>query len=444
MTKLLATLLVVIVCLLSGADAQKHAAKPALSTSHQLLSLKVKGTTRYTDQEILAASGLQLGQDAAEADFKEAARRLAASGLFSEVAYQFSYSDAGAKVEFQLADNLNNKLVPVCFENLVWFTDDELLAALQKRVPLFKQSLPESGHLPDEVTAALQSMLTEKHLPGRVDFMREAKPDGGDLVGTVYRVEEVSIRIHNVEFPGASPEQAVFLTRAAHILIGAEYLRSKIAALAKFDLLPLYLQRGYLKAAFALSDAHVVTGAEPNSEAAPFDEVEVDATLPVAPGNVYSISGVTWKGNSAVGTDEASRLFHLTTGQPADAVRLARDTENLTRLYRSRGYMTLQIKPDAQLDDQNNTVHYDMNITEGELYRMGELQILGVDTPSHDRLLEAWTLREGDPYNADFAKKFIDTASRLLPKGFQYTVKVEETLNDKDKAVDVTIRFKPL
>jgi len=160
------------------------------------------------------------------------------------------------------------------------------------------------------------------------------------------------------------------------------------------------------------------------------------------PGKQYSVSGVTWKGNSAVHTEETSHIFHLPTGQPADAVLLAEDTESLRKLYRSRGYMTAQIKPDAQMDDESSTVHYEMNVNEGDLYKMGEVEFLGVDSPSKDRLREAWTLREGQPYNADYTRKFLDEAPRLLPKGLQYSIKVSEELDAKDKTVDVTIHFK--
>jgi len=56
--------------------------KVTASDSHQLLSLKASGTTHYTDKEILAASGLRLGQDVAEGDLKEASQRLGESGVF--------------------------------------------------------------------------------------------------------------------------------------------------------------------------------------------------------------------------------------------------------------------------------------------------------------------------------------------------------------------------
>jgi outer membrane protein assembly factor BamA len=425
-----------------AAQKRNSSERAAPATPHRLLALKATGSTRYTDKEVLAASGLQLGQDAAEGDFKEAAHRLGESGVFSDVAYSFSYSDTGAKLDLQLTDVDKSKLVPASFENFVWFTDAELLAALQQRVPLFKQFLPASGRLPDEVTHALQALLSEKHYAGRVDFLREAKERGGDLIGIVYRVEEISVRIRNVEFPGASPEQAVFLTNAARTLGGSEYSRSRLVLISQHDFLPLYLQRGYLKAAFGPPEPQVVTESESKPETPPSTEIEVDAILPVTPGKVYSVSGVTWTGNSAVASDEASRLFHLVTGQPVNPIGLARDEESLSMLYRSRGYMTVQIKPETGIDDENATVHYDMNISEGDLYKMGELEIMGVDSSSKDRLREAWTLREGEPYNAAYARKFLDDAPRLLPRGLQFSVKLDEELDAKSKTVDVTIRFK--
>lgn len=439
-------LLVPLLCavLLTFGTAQRHGSseRAVPNSPHRLLSLKATGTTRYSDQEILAASGLRIGQDAAEGDFKEAAHRLGESGVFPDVVYSFSFSDAGVKLDLKLIDIDKSKLVPASFENFVWFTDAELLAEIESRVPLFKRMLPTSGTLPDEVNRALQALLSEKHYAGRVDFLRETKQTGGDLIGFVYRVEEISIRIRNVEFPGATPEQLVFLRNAARTLSGDEYVQSRLETVAQYDFLPLFSERGYLKASFGPPEPRVVTETEAErGEAAP-NEIEVDALLPVTPGKVYLISGVTWTGTSAVKSDEASQFFHLAAGQPANPVRLARDAENLTNLYRSRGYMAVRIKPQAQIDDQNATVRYDMNITEGGLYKMGELEIIGVDSSSKDRLREAWTLREGDIYNAAYTRKFLDEAPRLLPKGLQYSIKLDEELDSKSKTVDVTIHFK--
>src|SRR6202795_1852322 len=198
------------VLLLPAAAAQKQPTRGKVSAvaANKLTALKVTGTARYTDKEILAASGLQIGQNHADADFREAAQRLGDSGLFNDVVYSYSSSGAGVRLEMQLADTDQSKLVPAHFENFIWFTDDELHTALQSRVPLFKQLLPIAGSLPDRVSEGLQAMDSEKHFLGGENLLRESLDEsGGPLSAIAYRVEEVSIRIRTVEFPGASPEQ---------------------------------------------------------------------------------------------------------------------------------------------------------------------------------------------------------------------------------------------
>jgi outer membrane translocation and assembly module TamA len=334
----------------------------------------------------------------------------------------------------QLADVKKDKLVPANFENFAWFTDAELFVELKRRVPLFKGEVPLAGTLPDKIQEALQAILDQKQIPARVDYLRESPQEGGKLIGISYSVESLEIRIRNVEFPGAVSDLLSGLRAASRRLTGTPYVRASLAKVAELDFLPVCLKGGYLKASFAKADARVVSQAN--------GEVEVDAIVPVTPGKVYSTCSVDWKGNSVIKTGELAPLLHLPPGQPADAVRLLRDIETVGKLYRSRGYMTVQIKPDAQLDDEKSTVHYDLNIVEGDLYKMGELEILGLDTQATARMQAAWTLGEGQPYNADYPNKFVDDTGQLLPRGVRWVVSIHETLEAKDKTVEVEIRFK--
>lgn len=420
-----------------AAVAQKPATRhktAAVSSPDKLIALKATGTTRYTDKEILAACGLQIGQNAADGDFREAAKRLGDSGLFSDVAYTYTSSGSGVKLELQLTDVDKDKLVPANFENFPWFTNAELLDELQRRVPLFKRELPLAGKLPDHVEEALQMMLSEKKVPGRVDYLRETTQEGGKLTGIAYSVESLDIVIRNVEFPGAAPDLLAGLQTASHRLAGAPYRRSSLAVIADVDFLPVCLKSGYLKASFAKADARVVTQTD--------SEVEVDAIVPVTPGQVYATSGVEWKGNAAISTAEVSPLLHLPAGQPVDAVRLLHDIEGVGKLYRSRGYMVAQIKPVPQFDDAKSTVHYDLIVAEGDQYKMGELEILGLDTQSKAKMEAAWTLRQGQPYNADYLKQFLSETGSLLPRGVRWSTGTHATPDAKDKTVDVEIHFK--
>ena len=432
-------LVLVLTLMVSAAAAQAQAVphKSPLVNSDRLISLKVTGTKRYTDKEILAACGLQIRQLAAEGDFKEAVQRIGSSGFFSDVSYSYVSSGTGVKLELRLADVDNANLVPAQFENFVWFTDAELQSALRARVPLFKQLLPLTGSLSDQVTEALQSILSEKHLPGHVDVTPHQDVPGGLLSSFVYRVEELTIRIHAIEFPGASAEHAALLATAARRLVGAEYGRTALIETAKFDLLPVYQQRGYLKAAFGIPEAHVIAEPAAEPDARSLADIQVDAVIPVTPGKVYVSSGVDWKGTSAIHTDEVAALLHLAPGQPADAVRLLRDIEDVAKLYRSRGYITVKV-----FDDVKRAVHFVIAVVEGDLYKLGELDILGLDSQAQARLQAAWTLASGQPYNADYPKTFLAETRELVPRGVQWSVNVRETPDARDKTVDVEIRFR--
>jgi outer membrane protein assembly factor BamA len=445
---LVARLALCICFLVTGIAAQKHSAKASSDSPSKLIAVKVSGTTRFSDKEILSASGLQLGRNASDADFKEVVQRLGECGLFTDVAYSYSSSDTGTKLELQLADVDAAKLVPASFENFVWFTDEQLHAAVEKNVPLFKDLLPVGGSLSDRVQEALQALLSQRQLPGRVNFLREASTTDGAIIAINYRVEEVNIRIQGVEFPGATPELAALLTAAARRIIGEEYGRSTLAAAAKFDLLPVYMQRGYLMARFGLSTARTLSqSADGSVDAKGSDtreptELQVVAILPVSPGIVYLTSSVDVKGCSAINASQIATLIHLKPGEPADAVGLQRDLENVIKLYRSRGYMTVQVKPEPAFDENQHAVRYEVKIIEGDQYKMGELEILGLDTRAKDRMREAWKLHQGQPYNADYPKKFLEDTRSLVPAEVEWAISVHETPDAKDKTVDVEIGFK--
>jgi outer membrane protein assembly factor BamA len=417
------------------AVAQKPAdsSKTAPVLAYKLIELKVTGSHTYTEKEILPASGLVLGQNVVEADFKEAARRLGNSGLFTDVAYTFSYSPAGTKLELQLTDTDPSKLVPAHFENFVWFTDEQLLTSIKQQVPLFRSRIPMSGTMPDNVEQALQALIDEKKIPARVDYLREAPQEGGSVIAIAYRVEALEIRIRNVEFPGATPDQLPALQAAARKLTGARYMRSPLTQVASIEFLPVCLQRGYLKAAFADSQARVVTQAE--------GDVEVDAILPLTPGKVYSTAAVEWKDNTVISTDDLQYLIRLPIGQPADAVHLVSDLEKVARLYHTKGYMAARVAPKAVLDDEHSTVHYELNVLEGDQFKMGEFEITGLDSQAKAHLLAAWKLHEGDPYDSEYAKRFLNETSRLVPANIPWEIGIHEAVNEKDKTVDVTIRF---
>jgi outer membrane protein assembly factor BamA len=413
-------------------QTHKLSPKELPPSAFKLIAIKVSGNKQYTEDQIVRETGLQVGQTAREDDFKTAGRLLGETGAFTDVLYSFQYSTQGTKLEFQVTEA--DKLVPTRFDNFVWFSDKELIEQLQKRVPLFAGKLPLAGSLVDQVSDVLQAMLLEKNVPGRVDYLRSAHQDG-PIEAFVYKIVGPNVRIRQVAFSGAAPSELEVLQAASKHMHGREYSRSTTSIQAEKDLLPIYLERGYLNAKFNDPEASV---AEQNE-----DEVLVDVNIPVEPGRQYAVSDIQVVGATVFPPTKLRERIRLAPGQPANVTKLNQDIEDIQRLYKTQGYMEASIKANRELDDAQGTVKYSMQVHEGTVYKMGDLDIMGLDSRTTARLVESWKLTGNDPYDSSYLKQFLDSALQDIDKMGSWRAATHESLNEREKTVDVVIRFDP-
>jgi outer membrane protein assembly factor BamA len=425
-----ATVAVCFACLVASAQTRKPASKDS-ANDHKLISVRVTGSQRYSPEEIIAACGLKIGSAATEDDFKKATEELGETGLFTNISYSFAYSSDGTKLEVQLADN--DKLVPARFENFVWFSDQDLTAKVHEILPLFRGQVPVGGNFSDQVSDALQALLLQHSLGARADYIREAEGDDGPITAINFRVTGVNIQVHEASVPNASPAQQAALAAACKKLAGTEYLRSQLTLFAKATLLPVYRERGFLKATFSDPQTKVLQQDQ--------GDTQVDLALPVNPGLQYKTGKLTWDGNTAFPAEKLQSLIRLQPNQPANAVQIEADLEAVHKLYGTVGRMTAAVTPEAEFDDTTGSVAYKFHVHEGEVFHLGDLDIQGLDSKLTDRVRDAWTLQPEDPYDSGYAKRFVDQSWKLLPSNPNWTVNIHEGVNEKDKTVDVTLRY---
>ncbi len=425
-------------CLPSEGQIQKPLSQmPA--AARQLIAIKVTGSKRFSEEQIAAASGLQLGTPVNDDDFKRAARRLGDVGVFTDIGYTFSYSSAGTKLEFHVVDA--EKFVPVRFEDFVWFSDQDLLSRIKQHAPLFDGELPLSGRLPEEVSDVLQAMLVENSIPGHVEYERTGKSDG-PVDAIVYRVADVVVQIRNVEFIGATEAELPALKAAARRVFDSEYSRSVLHALVEKQLLPAYHARGYLKAAFGEPQPKVIKQPSVGNEAGTLHNLTVvDVTFPVTPGRQYKLKSLEWSGNQEIPTNTLQKMVRAELGQPANTVRLGDNLRDVQKLYGSKGYVTASIIPQATFDDADGTVAIRLEVNEGLVFRMGDLEFRGLDNSLTAKLRNAWKIRPGDVYNSTYLSEYLPVAQKLLPSTLDWEVSSHVTANVRDKTVDVDLIY---
>jgi outer membrane protein insertion porin family len=423
-----------------GASSQKSLAQMPAS-ARQLIAIKVVGSKRFPEAAIAAATGLQMGTAVNDDDFKKAARRLGDMGVFTEIAYTFTYSSAGTKLELQVSDA--DKFVPAHFEDFVWFTDAQLRHRIQQHSPLFDGTLPPSGRLADDVSDVLQAMLVENSVPGHVEYQRTGKPDG-PIDSINYHVTDVLIQVRRILFTGAADAEVPALEAAAEKLPDREYSRTRLNLLVQRQLLPVYFARGYLKAQFGEPEPKVVK--EPGAENAenqegPRNQTIVDVTFAVTPGQQYKVKSLEWSGNHEFPADTLQKMVRAEPGQPANTIRLGDNLKDIQKLYGSHGFVTAAIKAEAQFDDDAGTVVLHLMVTEGSVYHMGDLEFRGLDNSLTAKLRSAWKIRPGEVYDSTYLSEYLPAAQKLLPPTLDWEVASHVTANGHEKTVDVDLIY---
>jgi outer membrane protein assembly factor BamA len=414
---------------------------PTATSLGKIKEIRVTGLKRYSQEEVLFVAGIAVGEVVTEDDLKEATTQLGRTGAFSNLAYSYSTLAGTVKVNLDLAET--DQLLAVRLDNFVWWKDDELRAVLRRRVPLYRDHLPVAGTLPDSVADGLQALLSERQLPGHVTYTRFGAM-GQSLEAFVYHVEDISVRILSVDFPGAGTEELPALQEAGRKqLLGKQYSASQVSLVAGLDFRDVYQRRGYLQVEFGApttTSPEVVEHDPAQSEASDdANLVRVAVHIPVQPGMQFRMASVDWNGNRAIPTPELQKFIAIPAGDIANLPRLGEGLEAATKIYGTRGYMKVQQKLEPRLDSASKTASFTVQIVEGDIYNFGELTIEGVDSKTAARLRDHWSLRPGEPFDTSYEMTFMTETQRLLPQGRWSSA--ENHLDESDKTVDVVLRY---
>jgi outer membrane protein assembly factor BamA len=392
-------------------------------------SIRVIGSRHFAEPDIVATTGLKIGESVTPERLRTVADALSATGAFEQVRYDFGPEKAGMTVRFTVSDA--SEILPVEFENFVWFSKQQLIDAVHERVPLFRGKVPSQGEMTTRITDTLRGLLTARGIPGEVTFCAQGDPSESGTGGAVFRVQGVDIRIRDVSFPGAAPTEVTALQAACKHLLQTPYEESALAGYADTKLRPVYTQSGYLKVAFGHPAVTVVS----TNPAEPL----VSLAIPVSPGLQYRLGAIRWSGNKVFQSLDLQQQIQLKVGDPVNLVELQRGIEAVHNLYAARGYLRQNTEEIPALDDSVKVASYELRISEGDLYRFASIEITGLEPDVRDIVREEWKLREGEPYDPGHIRAFLDAALPLMKKGA--VTQVQQDINDTNKTVEVGIHF---
>lgn len=397
----------------------------------KLSSVTQVGSHLYSSDQVTSLGGLQIGATADRNAIQAAANRLARSGLFSTVQFRFSTDASGLSVTFEVQDA---ETFPIALDNLPWITGDDLTAILNQAGIVGKTSAPASGTIDDAIAQALQKTLQAKNINATVSYAVTPVPGTNDRVLS-FKAAGADVRVASLQFSDPLAARDPAIQAQLPTIVGKPF---SLTALNTFDfeqVRPVYLSHAYLHVKFS---SPTIRFADSNS---------VTITVPIDPGPVFTWGGVVWNGNHAYTTSDLDGLVTATglaVGQPADGNKITAMWQRIHDAYGHRGYIDATVEPKETFDEAAHRASYQVNISEGDQYRMGNLVLTGLAVEAERNLRAAWRIPQGQVFDQTFCDYFLSRgiaeALKGLPAG-QDTVGHYLEKNPQQKTVNVMIDF---
>ena len=85
---------------------------------------------------------------------------------------------------------------------------------------------------------------------------------------------------------------------------------------------------------------------------------------------------------------------------PFSRAKIAIGLENLRKAYGNFGYINFTSVPDTAFDDENHSISLDIDMDEGMQFVIGGVNVLGLDEPARQELLDGLPIKPGQIYNS--------------------------------------------
>ena len=356
----------------------------------KIAKIEMEGLQALTAETVIATSGLKVGERFSVDATDEAAQRLLSSGLFKKVGYRTRNAGGNVTITFQL-EEVKGQSSPVVFDNFIWFSDEELAAAIKREVPSFNGSAPDIGNTNEAIKKALQNLLTERKLPGQVEY----NPTEHEHL---FRVEGAPMKICTLHFPGAQTVPEEKLIEATRSAVDPEYSRQSAKTFPKYSLYPIYRELGHLRATFGAPIAKPET--KPGCEG-------VDLTIPVNEGARYSWAKAEWSGNQVLSSKELDDALGMKAGEVANGKKFDTGLKEVQKAYGKSGHIQTLMKPMPEFDDAATNVTFKIAVNEGPQYRMGTVEFKGFSAEDAATLGKKWALKSGEVYDQTYVSQFL-------------------------------------
>jgi outer membrane protein assembly factor BamA len=396
-------------------------------------AIVVAGGHRYSSVDLAQLTGLTSGGPLDEPQLRDTVGKLTRSGLFTSIGYHFTQHDLTLDVTFDIEEPTWE--ARVLFDNFVMIPDEELVAAVRRRVPTFDGTAPVMPGIPDFFKDVLTAILAERGIGGTVDY-RAGIPSPRFTAASVtyiFRLNAPGLQMCAARVDGTSPAFRKAIGADVNGLVGKDFSRYTLEQTIRQVIVTTYQPKGYWAA--SVGPPTLATG----SAASCFG---IAVSLTVNEGDAYVWDRAVWQGNTVLATAVLDRTLGMSAGDLADRSKVEDGLRRVGELYRERGYLAETHTATANLDTKTHRATVTMAIDEGVPYTMGTLNVAGTTEATAEKVRSRWRLKSGDLFDAGYLNRFAASDLPFLALSEHRKAKVDFQPDDSRHVVNVTITFK--
>lgn len=159
-------------------------------------------------------------------------------------------------------------------------------------------------------------------------------------------------------------------------------------------------------------------------------------------GHQYRLSGITFKNNKAIESRERMRqFFPINDGDIFSRDKIATGLENLRKAYGELGYINFTSVPDTVFNDDTDLISLVIDIDEGKQFRVGAIQVLGLDDSARDKVMESLPVKAGEIYSSKVWEQTLLMKESLLP--CDCPNRTQKKLDERSGIVALIFDFRP-
>ncbi len=392
-------------------------------------SIEVKGLKRIEEGAVKSKIAQKIGDPLSNEKISEDIKNIFKMGYFDDVKIEIETLEGGIKLIYVVKEKPT--IIKIDFQGNKEITDDKL----KEKITITAGSIADTTLIQDNATKLLLFYEEEGYWLARVVPVIHRISE--NEVSLTYQIDEgKKIRIKRITITGnkaissrkikgamKTGEWNIFSFIASSGYYKKETMNSDIEAIKD-----LYFNNGYIKAVVA----------DPDIQLAP-DKRGMVITIQVSEGDQYKISSIAIVGNKAFSETELKKKIELAPGAVFSKEVLKKDIANITDLYTRKGYALANVFPDIAPSEEIKQLALTYKIEEGDIYRIGRIEISG-NTKTRDKVIRREVrLDEGDTFNSALLKRSYERINNL---NFFESVEMLPKPRYEEKLLDIDVKVK--